>query len=90
MEETRRESGLETDKARVLINLLIGGGHDCLDRLLGERTTVRELKETADKTEEFLEANYEQIKRQKGFLKDIEGEIAKASTVSSSRSSPRS
>jgi len=77
MEELGAEVDWETDKTKGLINLLIGGGHDCLDRLLGERTTVRELKETAGKTEEFLEANYEQIKRQKSFLKDIEGEIAK-------------
>jgi hypothetical protein len=77
MEELGADVNWELDKTRTLINLLIGGGHDCLEKLLEERAILRELKEIADKTEDFLKKNYEKIKKQRSFLKDIEGEIAK-------------
>jgi hypothetical protein len=77
MEELGAAVNWELDKTKGLINLLVGGGHDCLDKLLEERTILRELKEIADKTEDFLKKNYEKIKKQRGFLKDIDGEIAK-------------
>jgi len=77
MEELGADVNWELDKTRTLINLLVGGGHDCLEKLLEERTILRELKEIADKTEDFLKKNYEKIKKQRGFLKDIDGEIAK-------------
>jgi len=77
MEELGAKVKWDLDTARTMTNTLNGGGDDCLDRLLGERATLRELKETADRTEGFLRVNYEQIKKQKDFLKDIEGEIAK-------------
>jgi len=65
------------DTLRTMTNILTGGDSDCLDSLLRERDSIRELKDTADKTEKFLEKNYELIRRQKTFLYELEGEISK-------------
>jgi len=77
MEELGAEVRWNLDTIRTMLNILTGGDNDCLDVFLRERESIRELKETADKTEKFLEKNYELIRKQKVFLQELEGEISK-------------
>ena len=77
MEKLGADVKWNLDTLRTMINTLTGGDSDCLDSLLRERDSIRELKETADKTEKFLDKNYELIRRQKTFLHELEGEISK-------------
>ena len=77
MEKLGADVKWNLDTLRTMINTLTGGDSDCLDDLLRERDSIRELKDTADKTEQFLDKNYELIRRQKTFLHELEGEISK-------------
>ena len=77
MEELGAEVNWDLYTIKTTINTLSGGASDCLDRLLEKASTIRELKDTANKTEQFLDKNYELIRRQKTFLHELEGEISK-------------
>lgn len=77
MEELGAEVDWELSATKIAINALNGGGDDCLDKLLAQKTVILELKETTDKTEAFLRDKYELILKQKVFLKEIEGELSK-------------
>jgi len=77
MEELGAKPDWDLNLTRNLINELTGKGDDCLAKLLESAQVIGELRARAEKTDGFLEKNRKPIQKQKEFIAEMEGELAK-------------